>query len=246
MFDLVAVAFQLVFECARHDPKLGVDVGLERIKSLMRGLGQFNAEIAQRLGQLHASSGGIGLRLCQVRLQALAGAVQPIRHGELQGIHALGQRGLKPAQALLQLALETLKRGQQFGPALAGLCHGLGEFAIHGLADRFQAGRCGLGEAAQLLPHAFQCAVIFGHRLQRGAGRGFHGIQPKQEFRGGLRFGLSQQQHNLQQDDQQNTDGDDGKEDVWHSKNRVSRTNQAQVPEWYARVAINKIANPGS
>ncbi len=212
VFDLKTVAFELVFERARHDAELRVDVGFERIKRLARAAGQglkallnaglkqrgalrhglagldalagqagqrraqLSAETTQRLGQLFAPGGGIGLGLGQVRQQGFAGVFQAVGHGQLQGRQPLGKCRFEPTQTLLQLALKALKRHEQFSPAAARLGHSLGQLVVNGSANRFQAGGRGLRKALQVLPHAIERAVIFGYRLQGAAGRLLQGL----------------------------------------------------------------------
>ncbi len=172
--------------------------GLARLDALggqrARGGGELGAKTHQRGRQIGARRRRIGLTLRQVGQQSLAAFFQPACHGLLQRVKTLGQRsilrclalrqrGVEGRQALLQLALEDAERRQQLGSAVTRLGHGLGQPLIHRVAQALQRGLGGLREAAQLLAHAVQRAIVLGHRQLGGLGRVLQGLQAGQPLR---------------------------------------------------------------
>ena len=73
--------------------------------------------------------------------------------------------------------------------------HRLGQSLIHRVAQGLQRGLCGLGKAAQLLPHAVQRAVILGHGNLGGLRGLLQRLQACQPLGRQIHAGTAQQQH---------------------------------------------------
>ena len=97
-------------------------------------------------------------------------------------------------EALLQPRLEHAKGGQQLGTAVARFGHRLRQTLIDRVAQPLQRGLRGLGEAAQLLAHAIQRAIVLGHGQLGGLGGALQCLQAGQPFGRQIHAGATQRQ----------------------------------------------------